>query len=405
VPAAAPVASNVTVLERMPRRLDRPLVRVAEHAYVVTWLPVEEQQGSEVLERMVVVRDDGQMFGLDPRQPIDQAGVWLRLGDPLDEERRWASFPAMAYARGERPGLADVFARLTRAYDTFLDFALSLGTQRRMCRLMALESLATWFCNEFDNASYFQSTGDWGSGKTKLLEVWTWTSYLGELVTSGSSFATLRDIADMGGALGVDDAEFLSDLKKVDPHVRELVLSGHKRNRSVILVKDQQADGRWVTRRCRTFSPRAFSAIRLPDPVLGSRTIVIPLIKSDDPRKADLGVDPATNWPCDRDQLLGDLWAIGLMLQTHARAAWDKVAQEDLGVHGRDAEPWRPLLAVAQLLEDHGVTGVIADLKAVLTTYMGERGQLVHGDDLSRLIVQVLSHGPRPRSLGVRHGW
>jgi hypothetical protein len=389
-PAQTAPTPNATVLERLPRRLDRPLVRVAEHAYVVTWLPVEEQPGGEVAERLVVVREDGQMFGLDPQQPLAQAGVWLRLGDPLDEERRWASFPAMAYANGKRPDLADVFDRLTRVYDTFLDFALSLGTQRRMCRLMALSSLATWFCAEFDNASYFQSTGDWGSGKTKLLEVWTWTAYLGELVTAGSSFATLRDIADMGGALGVDDAEFLSDLKRVDPHVRELVLSGHKRNRSVILVKEQQADGRWVTRRSRTFSPRAFSAIRLPDAVLGSRTIVIPLIRSNDPKKADLGVDPAQNWPCDREQLLGDLWAIGLMLQTEARAAWDTIASQDLGVHGRDAEPWRPLLAVAQLLEDHGVVGVIGDLKAVLQAYMGERGDLVHGDDLSRLIVQVL---------------
>jgi hypothetical protein len=42
---------------------------------VVTWLPVEEQPGGEIVERMVVVRDDGQLFGLDPQQPIDHAGV------------------------------------------------------------------------------------------------------------------------------------------------------------------------------------------------------------------------------------------------------------------------------------------------------------------------------------------
>jgi hypothetical protein len=399
-PAATstPAALRGSVLKRMPRRLDRPLVRIDQSAYVVTWLPVEEQPGGEITERLVIVRDDGMMFGLDPQHPLADAGVQLRLGDPLDEERRWASFPAMAYARGERPVLAEVFDRLTSVYDTFLDFALSLGTQRRMCRFMALESLQTWFCNEYDNASYFQSTGDPGSGKTKLLEVWTWTSYLGELVTSGSSFATLRDIADLGGALGIDDAEFLSDLKKVDPHVRELVLGGHKRNRATIMVKEQLPNGAWALRRCRAFSPRAFSAIRLPDPVLGSRTIVIPLLKSDDPKTADLGVDPAKNWPCDRERLLADLWATGLMLQTRAREAWDTVAGQDLGVHGRDAEPWRPLMAVAQLLEDHGVNGVIADLKAVLNAYMGERSQLIYGDDLSRLIVQVLRRMGRDES-------
>jgi hypothetical protein len=77
------------------------------------------------------------------------------------------------------------------------------------------------------------------------------------------------------------------------------------------------------------------------------------------------------------------------------------MATEDLGIHGRDAEPWRPLMAVAQLLENHGVAGVIADLKAVLEAYMGERGHLVHGDDLSRLVVQALRRlGHAPEAWG-----
>jgi len=41
----------------------------------------------------------------------------------------------------------------------------------------------------------------WGSGKTKWGTIWALTSYLGQVLTMGGTFAALRDLATMGALL------------------------------------------------------------------------------------------------------------------------------------------------------------------------------------------------------------
>src|SRR5262249_54758312 len=159
-----------------------------------------------------------------------------------------------------------------------------------------------------------------------------------------SSYPTLRDLADYGATLGFDDAEAVMDAKRTDPDKRTLLLAGNRRG-ATVAVKELEGD-RWVTRHVQTFCPRLFSAIRLPDPVLGSRSIILPLVRSTDPKRTKANVMDPADWPCKRQALIDDLWAVGLAhlpeLPEH-----DREAAASARLAGRALEPWRAVLGVA----------------------------------------------------------
>ncbi len=109
--------------------------------------------------------------------------------------------------------------------------------------------------------------------------------YLGHVVLAGSCFAALRDLADYRTFLAFDDAENSDDSRTTVPDKLALLPVDNWRGNTIAL-KDY--DGKkWSTRHVSTFCPRAFSAIRLPNPVLASRTIILPLLRTDNREKAN----------------------------------------------------------------------------------------------------------------------
>jgi hypothetical protein len=177
-----------------------------------------------------------------------------------------------------------------------------------MCRLLYPVDL---FLDAFTVIGFLWPNGDRGSGKTQLLNIVTELAYLGETILAGGSYACLRDLADYGATLAFDDAENLSDPKRTDPDKRALLLAGNRKGNTVP-VKEPGPNGTWHTRHVNTFCARLFSAIRLPDTVLASRAIVVPLIRPPDPYRANADPLDYAAWPEDRDKLKDDLWALAL---------------------------------------------------------------------------------------------
>jgi hypothetical protein len=403
-PPAAPKAAApmVELMDEAPPTLSRPLALIDGCAYAATWLWVKktvretlDKQGKVVrhdppledrARERFIVRDDGQVFGPDQ---MDDLGLQVSLSDIPPEDKLWRTAGVKAYRSGTRPVFPGVFVRVSSVYDFFIDFAHSLADQARMAELSACFSLATWFCQAFTVLGYPWPNGDKGAGKTKWGTCWANTSYLGMVVLDSTTFPVLRDLADYGATLLFDDAENLVDPKRAQPEKRALMLAGNRRG-AFLGVKEPTPDGRgWRTRYLNAFCPRGFTAIRLPDPVLGSRSVRIPLVRTADRKRGNS--DPADfgRWPCDWRQLQDDLWATGLALLPEAGRVWAELDGE-IELTGREFEPWRAIIAVSRLFERYGVNGLEGRMREVMRAYQEEKADLDTGDRAVQVLRAIL---------------
>jgi hypothetical protein len=415
-PAPQAAAPQVELLDDAPLMLARPLAHVAGHGYAATWLYTRRtiteslRKGGEVVRHeppivevardLFIVRDDGMVFGPGGDAPLDQVGLDVRLATIPRDSKLWRAAGVKAYRAWRRPNPADVFARIRGVYDHYIDFAQSLAPQAAMCDVSACFSLETWFAAVFTVLGYPWPNGERGSGKTQWGFCWAGTSYLGEVLLASGTFAALRDLADYGAALLFDDAENLNDVKRTDPDKRALLLAGNRLGASIPL-KEPGPDGRWQTRWVNAYCPRGFTAIGLPDPVLASRAIVLPLARTADPVRGNADPADVARWPYDQQQLQDDCWATTLALLGEAAAIWAELDNEVATV-GREFEPWRPLLAVARLFERHGVEGLEARVRGVMAAYQAERADLLGADRTVAVVRALLYLAKRPEVGDVR---
>jgi hypothetical protein len=385
------------VLDGSAPCIRRPISMVDSRGYGATWLNVHTETHQTVdpktgqVQRfdppqrqtkptLAIVRDDGQLFGDAipmKSQPLAKLGIEVALAFPIPADRAWSGAGVKHFLAGDRPDPASIFERLTLHTDTYMDFTKSLASQGTMCQMTACYEIATYFLGAFNVFGYLWASGDSGAGKTNLITIVAETSYLGMVVLAGGSYASLRDVAGYGAVLCFDDAEAVMNVKKVDPDKRALLLAGNRRGASITVKEPAPPPDRgWITRYVDAFCPRLFSAIRLPDSVLGSRSIIVPLVRSSDPERAKRNPLDYASWPCDRRRLLDDLWAMGVAHVAELRH-WDQEAAARSSLTGRALDVWRSILAVALWLqEEHGVKGLHDRMQKLSQDYQAERGEL-----------------------------
>ncbi len=424
--AAQPI---VELLDEPSPNITRPLCLVGKHAYVATWLPVRttrreglDKEGNLIIHNpplieeklcLFIVRNDGQVFGEisdgQSTRPIGELGLNTVFHEIVPVEKRWSTRGVRSYVQGKRPNPINTFSKVVDIVNRFLDFDRSLGDQQSMAELIACYVLATYLLDAFNVIGFLWPNGEAGSGKTNLLIVVTEMAYLGQLILAGGSFASLRDLADYGATLAFDDTENLSDPKQTDPDKRALLLAGNRRGSSVPL-KESDGPGKWKLRYVNAYSPRMFSAIRIPDPVLASRTIIIPLIRTSDRDKANYDPLDFGFWPHDRRLLVDELWAVGLANLPDLHNFEIFVAQK-ARLRGRNLQPWKAILSVAAWLdsldEDHHLVhpnkirsqgqeqvvigGLWERLEELSWLYQQEETADQQSGDLTLLILQALS--------------
>lgn len=424
-----PALPLLEILDEPTPVLRRPLSLIGEHAYAVTWLPVrstlyetKDKDGNilyhnppikEEKLRLFVIRNDGQIFGeVSDRQsarPLSELGVEVHLSEIIPPEKRWSTRGVRAYFQGQRPDPVDVFIKVKAVINRFLDFDRSLTDQEAMSELLSCYVFATYLLDAFNVIGFLWPNGEKGSGKTNLLIIVSELAYLGQVVLGGGSFASLRDLADYGATLAFDDAENLSDPKQTDPDKRALLLAGNRRG-STVPLKEQVGPGKWSLRYVNAYCPRLFSAIRLPDPVLSSRTIVIPLIRTGDREKANSDPLDYGLWPYDRRSLIDDLWAIGLANLPFLRL-FENYVSNHARLAGRNLQPWKAILAVAAWLDSVDTEkrlkrwasqdkvgsenpekqdGLWGRLENLSWRYHQEEGKEIQSGDLTTLLIQSL---------------
>jgi hypothetical protein len=396
-PSEAKNEVTAQVLDGSPSIIRRPLSLVDGRGYAATWLNVQTETRQTVnpetgqVQRfdppkrqtkptLAIVRDDGHLFGDNipiTSQPMAKLGIEVALPFPILADRAWSGAGVKRFLAGDRPNPASIFERLVLLADSYMDFTKSLAPQGTMCQMIACYEIGTYFLGAFNVIGYLWASGDSGAGKTNLITIVAETGYLGMLILAGGSYASLRDLADYGAVLSFDDAEGVMNVKKTDPDKRALLLAGNRRGATITVKEPAPAPDRgWVTRYIDAFCPRLFSAIRLPDGVLGSRSIIVPLVRSNDRERAKRNPLDYASWPCDRRPLLDDLWAMGVTHVAEMRR-WDQEAAAKSSLTGRALDVWRSILAVALWLQEaHGVKGLHERMRQLSCDYQRERGDL-----------------------------
>ena len=396
-----PLPPILSIIEEEPPMITRPLCLINGKAYATVWRKVEEKSDHgkddngniiplekpeiKINERILVIREDGQIFGL--KKPIDDLGFEIHLVEKPVPSKTWSAKGVNKYIAGYRPTPKDVCDRIIQVIDHFIDFNRSLSDQRTMCELIACWIIATWFLDAFNVTGYLWITGEKGSGKSDLLQLVAELSYLGQFISNSGSFASLRDMSDYGATLAFDDAEGITRINEKDQDKRSLLLAGNHRGAHVTL-KVQGPDKSWHTKFVNAFCPKAFSAIKVPDSVLISRSLTVPMVRTADIRRGN--IDPADykEWPCDRQTLIEDLWAMPLYYLSKMPEI-DNWVGSNAEISGRNLQPWRNVLAVAKWLDEKGVSNLYQRMHSLALDYQKKRLELELGD-MTRLVLQSL---------------
>ncbi|MGJ0621509.1 MAG: hypothetical protein ACR65Z_12475 [Methylocystis sp.] len=330
-------------LDGSPDELDRPIKHIGGKTYLATW--VRAPGHDRAFTALCVVCDDGEAFAdetLPGFKPLSSLPFPVNLPHEVAPDKRLSGSGLKKFLTGHRPKADVVFKALREGIDSFVSFEGSTSDQRTCSDVLAAWAMGTYFLEAFDVVGYPWPTGERGSGKTQLLNSLAAVSYMGRTVTAGSTFASVRDEAHYGATLCFDDCE---NVKEMEPSKRELLLAGNTRG-AQISVKESVGEGQWKTRYVNCFSGRCFSSINLPDPVLASRTISIPLVASPDNSKTRLSPSRKEDWPFDVGELTDDLWLLALT-NLGAVRAFDAEASCLSPLQGRNHDIFRMPLAIA----------------------------------------------------------
>lgn len=397
-----PAAPLIEVLDEPPLTMHRPLAILDGQSYAAAWIPVRITKTEDVDNKgniikfnppkinttvsLIIVRGDGVVYGQGWGRSLDELGFEIKLPEKPLPDKTWSSKGIKNYLKGYRPDPKYIFDRIVRVINQFLDFDNSLADQNTMAEFLACYILATWFLDAFNVIGFLWANGERGTGKTNLLIIVAELSYLGQVVLNGGSYASLRDLADYGATLAFDDAENISD-PKMDIDKRTLLLAGNRRGACVPL-KEPVGSREWRTRNVNTFCPRLFSAIRIPDPVLASRSITVPLTRTNDRERANADPVDYSAWSVDRRTLIDDLWALATTHLTELKIV-DEWVGKNATLKGRTLQPWRSVLAVAAWLDKNNVTGLWQKMEHLSVIYQTERSN-IELSDITLLVIQAI---------------
>ena len=382
---AAPRAIDLISESTLPP-VTRALALLGGRAYTAVWPFIRREETTQNPAReLVLVRDDGQLI-FNPTRP-DPSGPPVPYADPalvaahnyLPSHSLWSGAGIQRYIAGCRPDPADVYQRLVTVLTHFVDFTGSLAwpgwashayvpqpdpTVPAAAEVLAAYILSTWFRPALPVQGFLWITGDQGSGKSRLLALLARLAHLGIAFPGLPSTAALLRLAGLGAAIAVDNAAFLGPARKTDAATVA---------RRSILLTSRQSGAFWPAL---YHSPggglvdvagaRLFATTADPDSTLAGSCLIIPLLRTADPRRAILDPANPAAWPAGLDPaaLTDDLWALALsrlpQLPPHlARVADDAASPDprlsppdDRTIQGAPLQPWHALLAVASWLSE-----------------------------------------------------
>lgn len=289
----------------------------------------------------------------------DNERLWFSQRPPAPPSTtvsRWSLEGRTKWLGGHVPDLKALFISITDRFLDLLEFPPDdmLGT----ASTLTLWVMLTYTYSIWEAVPYLSIGGSLGSGKSRLLEV------LGLLVYSAIHSSNLtapslfRTLHSQGGTVLFDEAERLNDRTPDAGELRSILLAGYRRGGQATRL-EKIGDG-FQPMSFEVYGPKAIAGISSMPAALASRCIRIMMFRagkdSPVPRKR---VDPAASiWARLRDDLHCMALTYGARLT--AMANWLPDSEQ---LNGRNLELWLPILAIATLVEEAGMDGLVDEVE------------------------------------------
>lgn len=351
--------------------MSRPIQRVGNESYFASFITAIDDDGNRRHGWVVSDSSFTSLFSeldIDNHKPFSAADFDIALSAKPRPGLTLSADAYVAHVIEGKPvaGMRQTFDQTVSSIDRFVSFDGSFSPQSDMSEFLACWVIGTYATDVFDTVGYIWPNGERGSGKSQCLKTLMSLAFMGQTITSSSSFATVRDEASLGATLGFDDCE---NVQRMENSKRELLLAGNTKGAQVMFKEPGKKDGQWDTKFMDAFAPRAFTSISLPDDTLASRTVMIPLVRSGDTNITRKKPTNTKDWLVDPSAIRDSLWinvATGL---NEIEALKDEVNQSS-DLSGRDFDIFHGPLAIALWLDRfHGVEGLFARMQRVMESY------------------------------------
>lgn len=235
----------------------------------------------------------------------------------------------------------ELFLKIKKIFEKYYDFP-----KPETYILASTYVLMTYVYPLFPSVPYLELNAGKGSGKTKLLEIFSNTCFNGSLTTNHTEATLFRTIDGMKGCMCFDEYEPISS-KTTDPteRAKERILNaGYKRGAKVPRIEKNGEN--YITRFYDVYSPKVIASVAgIMLPTLKSRCITPLLLKT---LKVQGALAPKFNepiWQEVRDEC--SIWAL---------QNWREIEKIyysiNLPFSNRNREIWQPLLTITKMNDE-----------------------------------------------------
>ncbi|MDD2927690.1 MAG: hypothetical protein PHE30_02440 [Candidatus Omnitrophica bacterium] len=239
-------------------------------------------------------------------------------------------------------GIAEVFNDIYKLIKGYIDFGNDIWA-----KYISLWIIGTYFHRLFETYPYIHLNGDMESGKTKTLMFTAWLAFNAELTFNSSPSYVVRAVHNNHSTCCIDEAE---GLKHSDDQDCKLLVSmynsGYKKGSFCGKSEQLEKNGQWIPKQFEAYAPKIFASIRGLEASLNSRCIPIIMLKTGNREIKNRELDSNDqNFTRIRDKL----YYTALTYFIPIRASYKTISDEE--VLGREWELWRPILAIAKVID------------------------------------------------------
>ena len=276
----------------------------------------------------------------------------------LLEPGRWPESFLLDFGRGHTADPVETYTLCVHLIEEHLDFP-----RQGMEHVVALWIFASYLHRRLGVCPYLAITGPKGSGKTKFLEVLYHLAFNALFTVNITQAALFRSIQAARATILLDEAEALSDVGRSED-LRLLLQSGYKAGASVVRASGEG----FRIQKFDTYGPKALANIRGLESVLADRAIPIHMWRT----AAAQGAKPVRQSDSEWGEVRAGLYSFAL---TQSQRVLDIYSTEDDGLYrytNRLGELWRPILALASVLEQQGVPELVDVVQRIQDEHSGD---------------------------------